>query len=82
VSTAAKITSADPAAIVSRKQRRPCIEVAAVGTTDAVAARITAIIIARRVAPTCVRVIIAIVVIVVPRRGGGGDYSREQSLPG
>jgi len=73
---------ADPAAIVARKQRRPCVESGGVATTDAVAARIAAVIIARRVAPTCVRVIIAIVVIVVPRRGGGGDCGREQSVPG
>src|SRR5215213_5312614 len=81
-STAAKAKLADPATIVSRKQRRPCIESGGVATTDTVTARITAVIIAGRVAPTCVRIIVAIVVIVVPRRGGGGDYSRQQSIPG
>jgi hypothetical protein len=81
-STTAKITSADQVAVVARKQRRPCIESGGVATTDAVAARIAAVIIARRVAPACVRIIVAIVVIVVPRRGGSGDYSRQQSVPG
>jgi hypothetical protein len=82
-STAAKITLADPTAIVARKQRRPCIESGGVATTHAVAARITSVIITRRVTPTCVRTIVAIVVIVVvPRRGGSGGYSRQQSLVG
>jgi len=81
-STGAMITSAHPAAIVTRKQRRPCIESAGVETTDAVAARITGVIIARGIAPTCVRIIVAIVVVVVPRRGGSGDYSRKHSVSG
>jgi hypothetical protein len=76
------MTSADRAAIVARKQRRPCIESGGVATTDAVAARITGVIIARGIAPTCVRIIVAIVVVVVPRRGGSGDYSRQHSVSG
>src|SRR5882672_1000067 len=79
---AAKIASPAPAAVVARKQRRPCVESGGVVATDAVAARIAAIIIARRVAPPCVRVAITIVVIVVPRRGGCGDCGRKQSVPG
>jgi len=77
--TAAKIAS--PADVVARKQRRPSVESGDVAATEAVAARVTAIIAARRVAPTCVRGTIAKVVFVVPRRGGGGDCGREQSVP-
>ena len=65
--TAAKIASPAPVAVVARKQRRPCVESGGVAAADAVGARIAAIVIAGRVAPTCVRVTIAIVVIVVPR---------------
>jgi hypothetical protein len=79
---AAKIASPAPAAVVARKQRRPSVESVDVAATDAVAARVAAIIMAaKRVAPTCVRVTIAKVVIVVPRRGGGGDCGREHSVP-
>src|SRR6516164_9069960 len=82
-STMAKIASPAPAAVVARNQRRPSVECGDVAATDAIAARVAAIVIAARVAPTstCVRVTIAIVVIVVPRRGGGGDCGREQFVP-
>jgi len=77
--TAAKIAS--PAqAVVARKQRRPCVEPGGIAASDAVAARVAAIVMAARVS-ACVRRIVAIVVIVVPRRGGGGDCGREQFVP-
>src|SRR6516225_8720038 len=75
-STPAKIASPSPAAVVARKQRRPSVECGDVAATDAVAARVAAIVIAASVRDT-----IAIVIIVVPRRGGGGDCGRKQSVP-
>jgi hypothetical protein len=80
--TAAKTASPAPAAVIAWKQRRLSVESGDVAATDAVATMVAVIIIAaRRVAPSRVRVTIAIVVIVVPGRGSGGDYVREQSVP-
>jgi len=76
-SITAKTSSPAPADVVARKQRWPCVKSGDVAATDAVAARVAAIVAAGRVSPTCVRVTVAIVVIVVPRRGGGSDCGRE-----
>ena len=76
-SITAKTGSPAPADVVARKQRWPCVKSGDVAATDAVAARVAAIVAAGRVSPTCVRVTVAIVVIVVPRRGGGSDCGRE-----
>ena len=79
---AIRIGSPAPFAVVARKQRWFCVEPRNVVATDAVAARVTAVIIARRKAPICVRIAIAIVVVVVPGRRGGGDCGCPQSVPG
>src|SRR5215475_7877924 len=47
-STAAKLTSLVPNTVVTREQRRPCIESGSVAATHAVTAGVAAIVIARR----------------------------------
>src|SRR5215471_4725762 len=75
--TATKMASPAPAAVIAGKQRRASDEPSDIAATDAVAARVAAVVIARRVTPTGVTVTVAVVIVVIPRRGRGGDCGRE-----
>ena len=66
--------------VIARKQRWPRVESGDVAATDAVAARVAAIVTSGRDTPGCRRVTVAIVVIVVPRGGGGGDCGCEHFI--
>jgi len=79
--TEAKIAS--PAAVIARKQRRPPDERGGITSTETVATRVVAIVIAaRRISPRWVGDTIAVVIIVVPRRRRGRDCGCQQFLPG